>query len=94
MSISLGSTDDSDPIPKEEIERAFSKRDKATLNGVLSELDIVKQKMEHCYEKLHRMTQLYMTLQNQFQQFEIQRIKELQLRVNHGPTVKEDGTND
>jgi len=89
----FGSTEE-DPIPKEEIERALGRRDKATLNGVLQEMDIVKQKIEHCYEKLHRMTALYMTMQGEFQQFREQRVKELTLRVNGGPTVKDDGTND
>lgn len=89
----FGSTEDEyDPIPREVIEARLSKVERATVTGCLQELDIVKQKLENCYEKLGRMTALYQGLQNQFQQFQVQRVKELNLRVNNGPTVIEDGS--
>lgn len=84
----FGSTNE-DPIPKEEIEQALGRRDKATLDGVLLEFDIVKQKLDNCYEKLSRMTALYQELQNQFQMFQAQRVVELNNMVNHGPTVRD-----
>lgn len=97
MTTTFGSSNpDSDPIPKEEIEKALGRRDKATLDGCLRELDIVKQKLDNCYEKLARMTGLYGTLQNQFQQFEMQRARELTLKVAGGSTTPSDwdGSND
>lgn len=90
----FGSTEnDEDPIPKEEFEALLKSREKATVQGVLLEMDILKQKMENCYEKLDRMTKLYMTLDQAFRQFQQQRAIELQAAVNFGPTVR-DGTDD
>lgn len=84
----FGSTEE-DPISAEEMGIALGRRDKATLDGVLLEFDIVKQKMDNCYEKLSRMTELYGTMLDRFQQFEVQRIKELNVRVNNGPTASD-----
>ena len=89
----FGSTEE-DPIPKEEIGRALGRRDKATLDGVLQEMDIVKQKLEHCYEKLSRMTGLYQTMRGEVEQLRTQYALLANLRVNHGPTVRGDGAND
>ena len=83
----VGSTDE-DPITEEEMSQALGRRDKATLDGCLSELNIVKQKLDNCYGKLSRMTQLYGELLKQFNEFKVQRIKELNVKVNGGPTAR------
>ncbi len=90
----FGSTEDSDPIPREVIEKKLTKMERATVSGCLREMDILKQKLELCYEKLSRMTNLYQMQQRDFAEFKAQRMKELQMKINHGPTVVENGTND
>ena len=85
----FGSTDE-DPIPKEEVEKALGRRDKATLDGCLQELNIVKQKLENCYEKLDRLTGIWGTTQNQLQQLQTQYAKLANVRINGGPTKRDD----
>lgn len=63
----------------------------ATVAGLQQEFEIVKQKLELCYEKLNRMTGLYATLQGQYEQLHRLWVASLNLKVNHGPT---DGTDD
>lgn len=62
----------------------------ATVAGCLQEMDILKQKLDNCYEKLSRMTALYQTLSNEFTQFKQQRALELNMKVNGGSTTPED----
>jgi predicted nucleic acid-binding Zn-ribbon protein len=99
--MSFGSTDnvhesgDPDYLSPEEMQ-ALTRAERATVQGVHNEMEILKQKMEHLYERLDRMTKLYMTLQGEFADYKVQRIKELQLKVQGGSTTPEDwdGTND
>lgn len=89
----FGSTEeDSDPIPKEEFERLLSRNEKATVGGLLTEMEVLRQKMELCYEKLDRMTTLYMQLDQDFRLFKQQRAIELNHFVGGGPTAH--GPND
>jgi hypothetical protein len=93
--MSFGSTDnvhesgDPDYLSPEEMQ-ALTRAEKATVHGLHNEVEILKQKMLHLYEKLDRMTALYGTLQNEFQTFQRQRVAELQLKVNGGSTTPED----
>lgn len=95
--MSFGSTgnkhDSGDPdyLSLEEL-KMLSRAEKATVQGLFNEVQIVKQKMEHLYERLDKLIGLYGTIQHQFQDFQIQRIKELNVRVNGGPTAH--GTDD
>ena len=85
----FGSTDE-DPIPKEELEKALGRRDKATLDGCLQELNIVKQKLENCYEKLGKMTELWGNTQKELQFLRAQYATLANVRVNTGPTQREE----
>lgn len=76
---------DPDYLSPEDLQ-ALSRAEKATVHGLFNEVEILKQKMEKQYAKMSHLVQLYGTLQNQFQDFQIQRIKELNVRVNGGPT--------
>lgn len=80
-----------DPIPKEVIEKKLTKMERATVQGCLNEMEILKQKMEHCYEKLDRMTALYQTNLNELQTLRVQYAKLANVRINHGPTQHDNG---
>lgn len=82
---------DADLIDLSVVER-MSKNEKATVEGCLQEMEILKQKMEHLYERLDKLIGLYGTLQNQFIVFQQQRVAELNVKVNGGPTAH--GTDD
>ena len=84
----FGSTqeDDGDMLSREDLEM-LARAEKATVQGVHQENEILKQKMEHLYEKLDRLIGMYGTLQNEFQQFRQQWVASLNSRINHGPTA-------
>ncbi|MCK5610502.1 hypothetical protein KAR91_51995 [Candidatus Pacearchaeota archaeon] len=75
---------------KDIVAAKLSIREKATVEGVLTELSVVKQQLEMTHEQLRRLIGMYQTLQGEFTQFKGQRIKELNVRVNGGPTSPED----
>lgn len=85
----FGSTDE-DPIPKEEIEKALGRRDQATLAGVIQEFGIVKQKMDNLHEQMRRLQGVFGNLLSRVEGLEKARVTDLQVRVNGGPTVRED----
>ena len=62
----------------------------ATINGIRQEITVLKQQMETTHEQMRRLIGMYQTLTGQFEQFQEQRIKELNVRVNHGSTTPED----
>lgn len=66
---------------------ALTRAEKATVQGCFNEMNILKQKMEHLYDRLDKMIALYGTVRNELQTLQEQRIKELTLRVNGGPTA-------
>jgi len=68
----------------------LSLAERATVEGVQTEIVVVKQQLEMTHEQLRRLIGMYQTLQNEFDQFKQQRIAELQLKVNHGSTTSED----
>lgn len=74
-----------------EINKAkMSLGEKATVEGVRTEMSILKQQMEMTHEQMRRLIGMYQTLQAEFTQFKEQRIKELNVKVNHGSTTVED----
>jgi len=64
--------------------------EKATVQGIATEMQIVKQQLEMTHEQLRRLISMYQTLQNEFDQYKQQRIAELSMKVNHGSTSPED----
>ena len=65
----------------------LSTREKGTVAGVQTEIEVVKQQLEMTHEQLRRLIGMYQTLQGQFDQFQKQRIIELNMKVNHGSTT-------
>lgn len=82
-------TTDEDPILKEEIERKLTKMERATVKGCLQELDIVKQKLENCYDKLDRLQGIWATNNEELKTLRAQYATLANVRVNGGPTKSE-----
>ncbi len=90
--------DDGDLMTKDELRGALkdlhtaklSLNEAATVEGVLSEIDVLKQRFEMGQEQLRRLIGMYQTLSDEFKQFREQRVKELNVRVNGGSTTPED----
>lgn len=68
----------------------LSLREKGTVDGVLTSLEVVKQQLEMTHEQMRRLIGMYTTLSDEFKQFREQRVRELNLRVNGGPTAPDD----
>lgn len=68
----------------------LSLAEKATVEGVRTEIGVLKQQLEMTHEQLRRLIGMYQTLQLEFDQYKLQRIKELNVRVNGGSTTPED----
>ena len=68
----------------------LSLNEKASVEGVMTELSVVKQQLEMTHEQMRRLIGMYQTLQAEFEQYRQQRIKELNVRVNGGSTTPED----
>jgi len=68
----------------------LSLREKATVEGVRTEIEVLKQQMEMTHEQMRRLIGMYGTLRDQFDQFQKQRVIELNMKVNHGSTSPED----
>ena len=66
----------------------------ATVEGVMTELGVVRQQLEMTHEQLRRLIGMYQTLQAEFDQYKAQRIRELNVRVNGGSTTPEDHDDD
>lgn len=72
------------------VDAKMSLNEKATVEGVMVELSVVKQQLEMTHEQLRRLIGMYQTLQNEFTEYKQQRVKELNVRVNGGSTTPED----
>jgi hypothetical protein len=70
----------------------MSMGEKATVQGVATEIEVMKQQNEKTHEQLRRLIGMYQTLDAEFKQFKQQRIIELQRQVNGGSTTPEDQT--
>jgi hypothetical protein len=68
----------------------LSLNEKATVDGVQTEISVLKQQLEMTHEQMRRLIGMYQTLRHEFDQFQAQRIKELNVRVNGGSTSPED----
>lgn len=68
----------------------LSLNEKATVEGVQSEVKVVKQQLEMTHEQLRRLIGMYTTLRGEFDSFQAQRVRELTMKVNNGSTTRED----
>lgn len=69
----------------------LSLNEKATVEGVLVELSVVKQQIEMQAEQMNRLIGMYQTLSIEFEQYKQQRVVELQSWLaGGGSTTPED----
>ncbi len=87
----FGATTDEDPLTEDEL-LALSRVERATVAGLATEMNVLRQKLQNCYEKLDRMTRLYQQMDLEFRDFKQQRAIELAHFVGGGPTAR--GTDD
>jgi hypothetical protein len=76
----------------EKLETArLSLNEKATVNGVRADQQILRQQLEMTHEQLRRVIGMYQTLRLEFDQFQAQRVIELQSWLaTGGSTTPED----
>jgi len=60
-----------------------------TISGISIQMQIMDQRMSVLLERLDRIEKLYGTILGKFENFEHQRVLELQHRLNGGPTVRD-----
>lgn len=65
----------------------MSLREKGTVAGMRSEIEVLKQQLEMTHEQMRNLIGIYGTLKAQFDQFQQQRIIELNMKVNNGSTT-------
>ena len=68
----------------------LSLNQKASVEGCMAEISVVKQQLEMTAEQLRRLIGMYQTLSDQFEQYRQQRVVELQSWVDGGSTTPED----
>jgi hypothetical protein len=69
----------------------LSLNEKATVNGVRADQQILRQQLEMTHEQLRRLIGMYQTLRAEFDQFQAQRVIELQSWLaTGGSTTPED----
>lgn len=75
---------------KDIIKAKMSLNEKASVEGVMTEIQVLKQQLEMTHEQIRALIGIYQTLRDEFQQFQAQRLKELNVRINGGSTSPED----
>lgn len=69
----------------------LSLNEKATVEGVMRNQDVLRQQLEMTHEQLRRLIGMYATMRAEFDQFKLQRIIELQSWLaTGGSTTPED----
>lgn len=69
----------------------LSLNEKATVEGVMRNQDVLRQQLEMTHEQLRRLIGMYQTLRAEFDQFQAQRVIELQSWLaTGGSTTPED----
>ena len=68
----------------------LSMAEMATVEGVRTEITVLKQQMETTHEQMRRLIGMYQTLRGEYDVFQAQRLKELNVGVNGGSTTPED----
>jgi len=68
----------------------LSLNEKATVQGVMTEIQILRSMFDKMSEQNARLIGMYQTLSNEFEQYRQARVRELTVRVNGGSTTPED----
>ena len=68
----------------------LSLNEKATVQGVRAEVEALKCSMANQQEQMRTLISIYQTLQNQFTDLELARVRELGAMVGGGSTTPED----
>jgi len=69
----------------------LSLNEKATVEGVLAQIDVLRQQMEMQGEQMNRLIGMYATMRGEFDEYRKQRVIELQSWLaNGGSTTPED----
>ncbi len=68
----------------------LSLNEKATVEGCMTEISVLKQQLEMTHEQMRRLIGMYSTLRDEFDQFQRQRYIELNSWVAGGSTTPED----
>ena len=71
-------------------EAKLSLNEKATVQGVMTEIDVLKQRFEMTHEQMRRLIGMYQTLRGELDEFKQARVRELGMRINGGSTTPED----
>jgi hypothetical protein len=71
----------------------LSLNEKATVQGVRTEMEVMRQKMDMLHTQMQRIIGMFQQQESEFKQFREQRIAELGLRMNGGSTTPEDYDN-
>ena len=74
---------------KDIIKAKMSLNEKATVEGLRTEVELVKSQLESAHEQMRRLIGMYATLTDEFKVFREQRIKDLNVRVNTGSSTPE-----
>lgn len=72
------------------VKAKMSLAEKATVEGVMAEIVVLKQQLEMTHEQMRSLVHLYGTIRAEFDQFQRQRLRELTVRINAGSTTPED----
>lgn len=83
----FGSTQEEKPINKQMKQARETAIKTSTLQGVSAELQTQKQHLNTLNDKIEGTFNLLRTMQEQFNQFQVQRGIELSKMVGHGPTA-------
>ena len=75
-------------------EAKLSLNEKATVEGVMTEVLVLKQSLATTHDQLQTLIGLYGTLRAEFDLFQQQRVIELQSQVGTGSTTPEDYNGD
>lgn len=90
----VGYTKDEDPRTPEQLrgdmesirQARLSLREKGTVAGVQTEIEVLKQQLEMTHEQMRRLIGMYTTLSDEFKQYREARVRELNMKVNNGST--------
>ena len=88
--IQMLSLDDMRGAYKDMHEAKLSLNEKATVEGCMAEVAVIKQQMEMTHEQLRRLIGMYQTLQGEFDEYKQARIRELTMKVNNGSTAPDE----
>jgi septation ring formation regulator EzrA len=77
---------EADPLTEVEM-RKLAEAERTTVRGLFNEMQVLKQKLDNCYEHMDRLIGAYGNLQSQVQQLHQQYVKIIHMKVNGGSTT-------